>query len=187
MPGYRRSRATSASSAGGSATAPRAPPRRPASLMLISTPAEPSGAAFGLVKASNPLADAFTALCAGLSPAWGCAGHAGEYWAKVMSDQPRIEAVGRDFGRYLPGVFWLNFFGSRCQEFIGLDRLRSAPADRVAPVDGGTLVGLGADPAGWDTAEYAIAEQRVRDHLGAELFFSKAEPQRRTKVPGFGG
>src|SRR5882724_1690473 len=57
------------------------------------------------------LADAVQTLCAELSPAWGYAGHAAEYWAKVMSDHPRVEAVGRDFGRHLPGVFWLNFFG----------------------------------------------------------------------------
>ncbi len=100
-----------------------------------------------------------------------------------MSDPPRVEADGRDFGRFLPGVFWLNFFGRRCRELIGTDRLLSAPAERVAPIDDGVLIVVAGSPAAWDTPEYAVSEQRVRSHLGAELFFSKAEPERLTVVP----
>lgn len=97
------------------------------------------------------LRDAFEFLCARLSPAWGWAGHPREYWAKVMSDTPPVDAVGRDFGRFLPGVFWLNFFGRRCRELIGDDRLRSAPAERVAVIDDGVLIVLADDPAARDT------------------------------------
>jgi hypothetical protein len=129
------------------------------------------------------LSEAFEFLCDRLSPAWGSAGHAREYWAKVMSDSPRVEAVGRDFGRFLPGVFWLNFFGRRYRELIGDDRLRSAPAERVAVIDDGVLIVVAGDPAAWDTPEYAVSEQRVRAHVGTELFFSKAEPDRLTVVP----
>src|SRR5439155_664930 len=86
-------------------------------------------------------------LCAELSPAWASAGHSAEYWAKVMSDAPRVEALGRDFGRFLPGVFWLNFFGRPYRELLGDDRLRSTPAARVAIVDDGVLVGLAGE--GW--------------------------------------
>src|SRR5215211_4977297 len=129
------------------------------------------------------LDSAFTALSGALGPAWGYAAHAGEYWAKVMSEPPRIQAIGRDFGRHLPGLFWLNFFGRRYRELIGEQRLASAPAARLAAVDGGMLISLGPDPLAWDTAEYAIAEQRVRDHLGTQLFFSKAEPERPTIAP----
>ncbi len=129
------------------------------------------------------LRDAFEFLCARLSPAWGSAGHAREYWVKVMSDPPRVEAIGRDFGRFLPGVFWINFFGRRYRELIGNDRLRSAPAERVARIDDGVLIVIADDPAAWDTPEYAVSEQRVRGHLGTELFFSKAEPERLTVAP----
>src|ERR1035438_10404925 len=114
------------------------------------------------------LREAFELLCARLSPAWGSVGHAREYWAKVMSDQPLVEAVGRDFGRFLPGLFWLNFCGRRYCDLIGDDRLRSAPAERVATVDDGVLIVIGGDPAAWDTPEYVVREQRVRTHLGTE-------------------
>jgi hypothetical protein len=129
----------------------------------------------------------FEAMCSELSPAWAWAGQTAEYWAKVMSDPPRVEAVGRDFGRFLPGLFWLNFFGGRYRELLGDERLRSTPAARVVMVDDGVLVGLASDPLMWDTAGYAADEQRVRDHLGSELFFSKAEPDRWTVAPAWDG
>ncbi len=137
----------------------------------------------GRVPSGTWLFEAFGCLCANLLPAWGWAGHPGEYWAKVMSDPPRVEAVGRDFGQFLPGVFWLNFFGSRYRELIGDDRLRSAPAEKVMPLDGGTLIEIAGDPPSWDSPEYAANEQRIRSHLGTELFFSKGEPERLTIAP----
>ena len=133
--------------------------------------------------ADDWMREALETLCDALSPAWASAGHAAEYWAKVMSDPPLVEAVGRDFGRFLPGVFWLNFFGRRYRDLLGEDRLRATPAARVAMLDDGVLIGLGRDPLSWDTPEYASEEQKVRDHLGPELFFSKAEPDRMTIVP----
>jgi hypothetical protein len=47
-----------------------------------------------------------------------------------MSEGPRIEAVGCDFGRFLPGLFWLNFFGRPYRGLIGDAHLRSTPAGR---------------------------------------------------------
>jgi len=116
------------------------------------------------------LAKAFETLCALLSPAWGYAGHPSEYWAKVMSVFPRIEAVGRDFGRHLPGVFWINFFGHRYADLIGPDRFRLLPAGLVAAVNGGTLVRIGDDPLAWGTSSYAIEEGKIRDYLGRDFF-----------------
>jgi hypothetical protein len=128
----------------------------------------------------------FEELCDRLSPVWGGAGHPAEYWAKVMTEQPPIRAVGWDLGRYLPGVFWLNFFGRPYCRIIGEDRLRSAPTSRVVGADQGIVVGLGLEAWSWDTAEYASAEQRIRDHLGPQFFFSKAEPDRPTVAPQWG-
>jgi hypothetical protein len=44
-----------------------------------------------------------------------------------MSDEPPIRAIGRDFGKTLPGFFWLNFFAPRLVEHIGRVRLLSTP------------------------------------------------------------
>lgn len=91
---------------------------------------------------------AFETLCGDLSPAWGAAHHPAEYWSKVMSDEPPVRPVGRDFGRFLPGVFWLNFFGRPYVDLLGEQRLRSAP--NAEPVGDGVLVAVGDDPRQWD-------------------------------------
>ena len=61
-----------------------------------------------------------------------------------MSDTPRVEAVGRDFGRFLPGVFWLNFLAAAGKPHRSLGQVfaavRSVPVgsfwfDRDAPID----------------------------------------------------
>jgi hypothetical protein len=119
------------------------------------------------------LAETFETLCARLAPAWGHAEHPAEYWAKVMSQSPRVEAVGRDFGRYLPGVFWLNFYGPAYLERIGPDRFAALPPEFVQPVAAGRLVRLATTPQAWTTPDYAIDERRVRDTLGRPHFFEK--------------
>lgn len=132
------------------------------------------------------LRSSFQAFCAGLAPAWGAARHPSEYWTKVMSDEAPVRPLGRDFGRSLPGVFWLNFFGRPYRDLLGVERLRSVPGDETVMVDDGVLVTLGGDPGRWDGAGFAAAEHRLRDHLGAELFFSKANPERPGVVPDWG-
>jgi len=122
---------------------------------------------------------AFEDLCGRLSPAWGSAYQVSEYWGKVMSDGPTIRAVGRDFGRFLPGVFWLNFFGQRYRDLLGETHLLSSPARRVMKLDDGVLVCLADDPRQWRTQEYVQAEQRLREHLGQKHFFSKESPDLR--------
>jgi len=80
---------------------------------------------------------AFESLCDQFSPVWGGGGHPAEYWAKVMTEQPPIRALGWDLGRFLPAVFWLNFFGRPYRQLIGEDRLGSTPASQVIPADQG--------------------------------------------------
>ncbi len=48
-----------------------------------------------------------------LGSVWGAARSSLEYRAKVISDTPPWRAEGRDFSEYLPGLFWLNYFGHR--------------------------------------------------------------------------
>lgn len=127
----------------------------------------------------------FEVLCSALAPAWGAAKHPHEYRAKVMSDAPSVEAVGRDFGRHLPGVFWINFLGRPYRNLLGDDRLRSVPG-KIADVGDGVIVMLGPEPGLWDDPSFAAAEQKVRDHLGTQLFFSKADPDRVGLVPDWG-
>lgn len=130
------------------------------------------------------LRETLHAWCERLSPAWACAHQSAEYEAKVMTDDPdTIAAVGRDFSSHLPGLFWWNYFGPPYRRLLGDERLRSSPGERVSVAGDGVVVQLSDDPGEWDAPGYAAMEQRVRDHLGTELFFSKAEPDRRGIVP----
>jgi hypothetical protein len=130
------------------------------------------------------LRDTMRTWCERLSPVWGCAHQSAEYEAKVMTDDPdMIVAVGRDFSSHLPGLFWWNYFGTPYRRLLGDERLRSSPGEQVSVVGDGVMVQLSDDPGEWDTPDYAATEQRVRDHLGTELFFSKAAPDRRGVVP----
>lgn len=120
------------------------------------------------------LASTFETLCARLAPAWGHAEHPAEYWAKVMSESPHVEAIGRDFGRYLPGVFWLNFFGPAYLARIGADRFAALPPGFTMTVGTGRLVRLATAPEAWTTPDYAIDERLVRETLGRDQFFEKS-------------
>jgi hypothetical protein len=133
------------------------------------------------------LRELFTALSERLSPAWGRAGSPAEYWAKVMSEPPAIQAVGRDLGRHLPGLFWLNFFGGRLRDLIGADRLLSTPAPLVRPVDAGVLVGLAGEPRRWAEPDVRRTEDSVRRHLGEELFFARSRPDRSAALLAWDG
>ena len=114
----------------------------------------------------------------------GCV-HDGQYRAKVMSERPVVRAVGRDFSRFLPGLFWLNFFGPRYVDLIGEERLQSSPANTIEEVDGGLLLGLGDDPGQWNSAKRRQTERAVLDAIGHDFFFSADAPGRATRAPSW--
>jgi hypothetical protein len=133
--------------------------------------------------ASEWALDVFRELCDRTSPAWGSVYDSAEYWAKVMSDGPTIAAVGRDFGRSVPGVFSANFFGGPYVELLGRERLLAAPAEEVVPVDAGILVVRDTAPQAWDGPAREVADERLLDHLGREHFFAKPDPPERPRAP----
>lgn len=93
--------------------------------------------------------------------------------------------MGRDFGRFLPGLFTSNFFGPPYVELIGREQLLSAPAARA--VGDGVLITIGDDPRDWDTPQQREREEAVLDHLGHEYFFSKTAMAETTKAPPWTG
>ncbi len=131
------------------------------------------------------LRDVFLASCEKLSPAWASAQTVAEYWAKVMRTDDRIEAVGRDFGRHLPGLFWLNYFGDRYGAFVGRDRLLSTPGVSASEVGEGILISVGEEPTDWASRARAHASRRAVDHLGPGLFFDREQPNRPGRAPGW--
>jgi hypothetical protein len=56
--------------------------------------------------------DSFAHCCANFDPFFGFACDTEEYHAKNMSTEGGgVRAIGIDIGKYLPGLYWLNFFG----------------------------------------------------------------------------
>ena len=109
----------------------------------------------------------FRELCQRTSPAWGSI----------------HDSDGRDFARFLPGIFSANFFGARYVELIGRERLLEAPAQEVSPIDAGVLAVRDTDPQAWDSPAREQADQRLLDHLGREHFFAKPHPPDPSRAP----
>jgi len=109
-----------------------------------------------------------------------------EYYAKNMIDnETGTRAIGANFSRATPGLYWLNFFGRPYLDLIGRERLLSAPAFEVKPVDDGVLIALDASADAWQTPAYQHREQAVIEHLGKQYFFSRYDPDRVTVAPDF--
>lgn len=100
-----------------------------------------------------------------------------------MSDDPPIRPVGRDFGSFLPGVFWLNWFGAPYTDLIGRRTLNSVPGAHVGSQ--GVLVQRGPAPKLWDTPDQRFHESEIRRHLGADLFFSEADGDQKGRAPAW--
>jgi hypothetical protein len=103
----------------------------------------------------------------------------------IVNDSEGYRAVGVDFHTALPGLYWLNFFGPEYVALIGKGRLLSAPAHRALEFDTGIFLQMHANADEWSLPQGIAGEQKVEAHLGAQYFFSKRDPSRRTIAPDF--
>lgn len=109
-----------------------------------------------------------------------------EYYAKnMMTPEGYGGAIGLDLYRYLPGIYCRTFFGKPFADFIGRERLLSAPAYATQAIGDGVLVELHERTEAWNTAEYRETERRVLDHIGRQYFFDRNNPDRPTVAPKF--
>jgi hypothetical protein len=97
----------------------------------------------------------------------------------------RNQVIGFNLQKSLPGLYWQNFFGPLLCDFIGREKLLSAPAYQVKEFPHGVLLTLGKEPTDWDTPEYREREQAVEAHLGKDFFFNKNDPDRQTRAAPF--
>jgi hypothetical protein len=119
------------------------------------------------------LSELFMELCQETSPAWGSARDDREYWTKVMTDSPAVSAVGRDFGKYLPGLFWMNFFGKPYVELIGKSRLAGVPSSSTQEIDEGVCLKMYEDPFKWSEPLNRKSEEKALRHIGLQYFFQR--------------
>lgn len=121
-------------------------------------------------------------------PVWYMRGHLQQEWHEknISREGGGVMGIGGDASRYLPGIYWLNFYGAPYIELMGMDRLLSAPAFENKALHDGTLVLLSELPTSWNSPSYSQAEQKFLDHVGKEFFFSRNDLHRKTLAPDFG-
>lgn len=122
--------------------------------------------------------------CSSLDPLFGFVCATDEYDAKnISTDGGGLRAIGVDIAKYLPGLYWLNFFGRPYKELITDGRLSSAPECEVSACGSGYILKLSDSPHDWNLPEYKRKEEVVRHHLGEKYFFSRDCAQTETVSP----
>jgi hypothetical protein len=134
--------------------------------------------------ASQWMTSAFAALCESMDFMYGFAYCNGEYYSKNM-DINRGGAIGVDPSKYLPGLYWLNFFGKPYVELIGKKQLMTTPAALIKEIKNGILVQFGDAPKVWRTREYRTTIEEALDHIGRQYFFDRRAQKRKTVTPPF--
>jgi hypothetical protein len=124
---------------------------------------------------------AMVELCVRTGPAFARAGLVDEFWASNMHDEADgLHAVGVDISRWVPGLYWLTFFGPPYVALFGEEELRTAPGPRVGHLDSGYLLGLGESPGQWAAPSYQQTSTAIKAHLGDRFFWDKTHPERET-------
>jgi hypothetical protein len=128
----------------------------------------------------------FTALTSKLPVRYGNVRLTEEYDAKNMvHTQTSTSAIGVQFHKYLPGLYWLNYFGPPYCDLMGRDRILTVPAYEVWPSGDGVIVSLAESAEEWESPAYRRREQDVIEHLGKPYFFSRDDPKRDSLAPDF--
>jgi hypothetical protein len=109
------------------------------------------------------------------SPVWAAIYSGDEYRHRVMQATPSLAAAGRDFSKYLPGVFPANFYGSAYVDLMGRADLSLVPAV-VSEAGSGVLVKLSYHPADWDSPENVVENDEVTSRIGKRYFYPHNGP-----------
>ena len=134
--------------------------------------------------AAQWMANASAILCESMDFMYGFAYCNGEYYSKNM-DINRGGAIGIDPSKYLPGLYWINFFGEPYVELIGKKRLMTIPDAITKELPTGVIVQFGTNPHAWNTSEYITAIEKALDHIGRQYFFDRRNTNQQTVAPPF--
>lgn len=84
----------------------------------------------------------------------------------------------------LPGLYWMNIFGSIYVNFIGRNKFESLSAyEKEELSDGGYIVFASHSPLDFNKPETQKLQNEIINHLGYEIFFDKSNPTKKCRVP----
>ncbi len=129
----------------------------------------------------RPLADwaydCFVAGCRDVHPEYAFAVMDDEYEALNMDRSDGVAAIGRDYSKYLPGIYWLNYFGTHLTGVLDRQKLLSAPATKVEALGNGVLLVQRERPDDWNLPEVVTRRRDIRKHIGAGYFFDREDAE----------
>lgn len=104
-----------------------------------------------------------------------------EYWSKNIEGAWRNSAGrlqgGRalviDRRRFLPGVYWVNFFGEPLVGKFSATRLRTAPAVRAEEFGASWMLQSANRMLDWEQPESVARCTAIAEHLGADAFWDR--------------
>ena len=87
-------------------------------------------------------------------------------------------------GEFLPGIYWVNFFGLAYVNFFGKDKFVSLPTYYKEELsDGGFMILTAQSPFDYNKSETEKLEKDIIAHLGSDAFFDKSNPTKQCQVP----
>lgn len=141
--------------------------------------------------AISRLLDFATELFTELKMTYGIIHHEKDWEEKNMlikvpqpDDSLITKAVGVDWEKYLPGVYWCNFFGKEYVEWFGRKKVLSTPCLDLKELEyGGVRILTYENPLVYQTKEALEAERKIIKHLGEDAFFDIFDMDRPTIAP----
>lgn len=110
----------------------------------------------------------------------------GEFHASnIVSDDSGTRAIGRQFGSFLPGLYWLNFFGRECIAAMQESAFQSLSAEACSRLGEGFLVRVAPDPSQWQQDAYAEGRSHCLLTLGPSFFFDRNDQLAETTTVPF--
>lgn len=130
------------------------------------------------MEAAQWIAHAMRSACEMLSPQYAIVFSEAEFSARNMDFSNGMRAIGPCISDGLPGLYWLNYFGRELTEFLGAEKLLSAPVPIRERIGEGILIGLHTDPDAWSTPEFEATWDSAMEWIGREYFFDRRFPDR---------
>ncbi|HEY8561398.1 MAG TPA: hypothetical protein VIL74_13560 [Pyrinomonadaceae bacterium] len=86
----------------------------------------------------------------------------------------------KEFGRYLPGFYWLNIFGHELASAFGRETFDRLPHVKTYPLDEGqTAIVLDEPIVPGEMEERLLRERRLAEQIAESCFFDLADPEKK--------